>query len=76
MPSAEVAAMEELTATATNVDAPKVTDSQVAETGSVRCVQVMPSAEVAAMEELSATATKVDAPKVTEIQVALTGSVR
>ena len=63
-------------ATATKVDAPKVTERQVALTGSVRCVQVMPSAEVAAMEELCATATKVPPPKVTARQLALTGSVR
>jgi len=36
MPSAEVAAMAELEATATKVEAPKVTDCQLAETGSVR----------------------------------------
>jgi len=36
MPSAEVAAMEELVATATKVDAPKVTEYQPALTGSVR----------------------------------------
>ena len=58
----DVAAMEELVATATKVEAPKVTDCQLALTGSVRCVQVMPSADVAAMEELTATATKVEPP--------------
>ena len=68
--------MEELCATATKVEPPKVTDCQPVLVGSVRCVQVMPSADVAAMEELSATATKVDAPKVTERQSVLTGSVR
>ena len=52
----DVAAMEELYATATNVDAPKVTAYQPVLVGSVRCVQVMPSAEVAAMVELCATA--------------------
>ena len=73
----EVAAMEEPLATATNVDAPKVTENQVALAGSVRCVQVMPSGEVAAMVDGPlATATKVEPPKVTERQVALTGSVR
>jgi len=57
--------MEELLATATKVEPPKVTDRQRVLTGSVRCVQVMPSAEVAALSVLCATATKVDAPKVT-----------
>ena len=76
MPSAEVAAIAEYCATATNVDAPKVTECQLVLTGSVRCVQVMPSAEVAAMVEPLATATKVDAPKVTERQLVLVGSVR
>ena len=68
--------MVEFSATATKVDAPKVTERQLALTGSVRCVQVMPSAEVAAMVELITTATKVDAPKVTDSQLELTGSVR
>jgi len=36
MPSAEVAAMEEFSATVTKVDAPKVTDCQLVLTGSVR----------------------------------------
>ena len=36
MPSAEVAAMEEPVATATKVDAPKVTEFQLALTGKVR----------------------------------------
>jgi len=76
MPSAEVAAMVPPYATATKVEAPKVTEVQLAETGSVRCVQVMPSAEVAAMAELCATATKVEPPKVTENQVVVAGSVR
>jgi len=65
MPSGEVAAMVEPSATATKVDAPKVTEIQLVLTGNVRCVQVMPSAEVAAMVELCATATKVEPPKVT-----------
>ena len=68
MPSVEVAAMEEFSATATKVPPPKVTERQVVLTGIVRCVQVMPSAEVAAMVPLCDTATKVDAPKVTEDQ--------
>jgi len=41
--------MVELYATATKVEAPKVTEFQLALVGSVRCVQVMPSVEVAAM---------------------------
>ena len=36
MPSAEVAAMAELDATATKVEAPKVTEVQIVLTGSVR----------------------------------------
>ena len=68
--------MAELSATATKVEPPKVTERQLALTGSVRCVQVMPSADVAAMEELVATATNTPAPKVTKRQLALTGSVR
>ena len=68
--------MEELIATATKVEPPKVTDCQAALTGKVRCVHVMPSAEVAAVEEFAATATKVEPPKVTEYQLVLTGSVR
>ena len=43
-PPTDVAAMAEAFAIATKVDAPKVTERQVALTGSVRCVQVMPSA--------------------------------
>jgi len=69
--------MAELDATATKVDAPKVTENQVALAGSVRCVQVMPSGEVAAMVDGPlATATKVPPPKVNERQFPLTGSVR
>jgi len=44
MPSAEVAAMEEPSETATKVDAPKVTENQLPLTGKVRCVQLAPAA--------------------------------
>jgi len=68
--------MVEVLAIAAKVPEPKVTSTQAALTGSVRCVQVIPSGEVAAIAEFSATATKVEAPKVTECQPVLAGSVR
>jgi len=55
MPLAEVAAMvEELLATATKVDAPKVTERQVVLVGSVRCVQLVPATGAATTIEVPA----------------------
>jgi hypothetical protein len=55
MPSGLVAAMAELSATAQNTEPFHATPYQVAETGSVRWVQVMPSGLVAAMADPAAT---------------------
>ena len=54
MPSAEVAAMVPPYATATKVEAPKVTDAHSVLVGSVRCVQLTPAPGAATTIEVPA----------------------
>ena len=75
MPSGDVAAeVDGPDATTTKTPLPKVTETQLAEDGSVRAVQVIPSTEVAATVPVVATATNTPFPYAIEVHWAL-GSV-